>query len=93
MATTTDKTFLALPPPPTTYKDNPRANVSVEEEKMYTEVLAHFTKTDTSYTIPHVEKDAELMDAEKFWLSRDCLLRCVASRSNEVSSDYFPCVV
>lgn len=78
MAAATDKTFLALPPPPTTYDDDPRGNISVEEQKMYNEVLAHFTKTDPVYTIPHVEKGAELMDEEKFWLSRDCLLRYVA---------------
>ncbi|KAF8183935.1 CRAL-TRIO domain-containing protein [Pholiota molesta] len=86
MAAATDKTFLALPPPPTTYDDDPRANISAEEQKMYDEVLAHFTKTDPVYTIPQAEKDAELMDEEKFWLSRDCLLRYLRASKWKVNA-------
>ncbi|TFK27524.1 CRAL/TRIO domain-containing protein, partial [Coprinopsis marcescibilis] len=42
------------------------------EEGMYNEVLAHFAKD--GYLIPDEEK-GELLEKEKFWLSRECLLR------------------
>lgn len=36
-------------------------------------MLAHFQKED--YALPDVEKDPSLMEAEKFWLTNDCILR------------------
>ena len=41
---------------------------------MYNEVLAHFSP-DT-YTLPGVEK-GELSEFERFWVSRECILRYV----------------
>ncbi|KAF8968123.1 CRAL-TRIO domain-containing protein [Flammula alnicola] len=69
-----DKVFLPLHPPPTTYKNEPHAVLSNSEQTMYDEVLAHFTKSDPEYSLPNIEK-GELMDEEKFWLSRECILR------------------
>ena len=76
-ATTTDKTIhVPLHPPSTTCKDDPHATLSDSGQKMYDEVLAYFTKSEPEYALPN-EKDGKLTDAEKFWLSRECLLRCV----------------
>jgi len=69
-----EKTVLPIPPPPTTFKDDPRATLSTNEQTMYDEVLAHFAKQDPVYTLPNAE-NGELKDDEKFWLSRECLLR------------------
>ena len=63
-------------PPPTIHKDDPRATrLEESEQAMYDEVVNHFSQTD--YSIPNVEK-GELMDQEKFWLSRECILRYVS---------------
>lgn len=71
-----EKVFLPIPPPPTIYKENPHAHLSSSEQSMYDEVLGHFTRIEPEYTIPNTEK-GELTDEEKFWLSRECLLRYV----------------
>jgi hypothetical protein len=68
------KVFLPIPPP-TIYKDDPRASLEESEQAMYNEVVEHFSQTD--YSIPNIEK-GELMDQEKFWLSRECILRYVS---------------
>ena len=68
------KVYLPIPPP-TVYKDDPRASLEESEQAMYDEVVKHFTQTD--YSIPDIEK-GELMDQEKFWLSRECILRFVS---------------
>lgn len=68
------KVFLPIPPP-TIYKDDPRATLEESELAMYNEVVEHFSQTD--YSIPNIEK-GELMDQEKFWLSRECILRYVS---------------
>jgi hypothetical protein len=68
-----EKVYLPIPPP-TTYQDDPRAKLEESEQLMYDEVVKHFNQTD--YSIPNVEK-GELMDQEKFWLSRECILRYV----------------
>jgi hypothetical protein len=68
------KVFLPIPPP-TIYKDDPRATLGESEQAMYNEVVEHFGQTD--YSIPNIEK-GELMDQEKFWLSRECILRYVS---------------
>lgn len=70
----TEKVFTQLQPPTTTYKDDPHAVLSQSEQTVYDEVLEHFTKLEPVYSIPNVEK-GELMDEEKFWLSRECILR------------------
>lgn len=41
---------------------------------MYNEVLAHFSPG--TYALPNVEK-GELSEFEKFWVSRECILRYV----------------
>jgi len=69
-----DKVFLPIPPPSAPHKDDPRAVLSANEQKMYDEALSHFTRSDPVYSIPNVEK-GELTDQEKFWLSRECILR------------------
>ncbi|KAG6813394.1 hypothetical protein H0H92_011371 [Tricholoma furcatifolium] len=58
--------------PPSVCESDPRANLSDVEQQMYDEVLNHLS--DAAYSIPEEEK-GELTEAEKFWLSRECLLR------------------
>jgi len=74
-----EKVHTPLPPSETIYKDDPRAILSTAEQSMYEEVLAHFASENSVYTLPGVEKKGELQDREKFWLSRECILRCVNS--------------
>lgn len=69
-----EKVYLPLAPPPTTYKEDPRAVLSGAEQLIYDEVLARFANEDPPYTLPGVEK-GELQDYERFWLSRECILR------------------
>ena len=69
-----NKVFLPIHPP-TIYKDDPRAKLEESEQATYDEVVKHFSQTD--YSIPNIEK-GELMDQEKFWLSRECILRYVS---------------
>lgn len=76
MASDSSKIITALRPTPDQVQNDPRASLSESEQKMYTEVLGHFTKPE--YVIPGVE-NGELRDVEKFWLSRECILRCVIS--------------
>ncbi|KAG5353521.1 hypothetical protein C0989_005968 [Termitomyces sp. Mn162] len=59
--------------PPTVHDADPRANLSDVEQEMYEVVLQYFL--DTSYSLPGNEGKGELTEAEKFWLSRECLLR------------------
>ena len=68
------KVFLPIPPP-TICKDDPRASLEEAEQAIYDEVVKHFSQAD--YSIPNIEK-GELMDQEKFWLSRECILRYVS---------------
>ena len=68
------KTFAPIPPPPSKYKDDPHVTLSSSEKAMYDEVLAHFTSQDPVYALPKIENGV-LMEEEKFWLSRECLLR------------------
>ncbi|KAH9481360.1 CRAL-TRIO domain-containing protein C23B6.04c [Psilocybe cubensis] len=81
---TAEKVFLPIPPPVTPYKDDPRAVLSKSEQAMYDEVLAHFTRADPVYVIPNIEK-GELTEQEKFWLSRECLLRYLRASKWKVS--------
>jgi phosphatidylinositol/phosphatidylcholine transfer protein len=69
----TEKVFLPIPPT-TIYKNDPRASLEESEQAIYDEVVNHFSQTD--YSIPNIEK-GELTDQEKFWLSRECILRYV----------------
>jgi len=69
-----EKVFTQIQPPTTTYKEDPHAVLSQSEQRIYDEVLGHFTKLEPAYSIPNFEK-GELMDEEKFWLSRECILR------------------
>ena len=71
-----EKVFLPIVPPPTIYKDDPRAELEESEQALYDEVEKHFSQTD--YSLPNIEK-GELMDQEKFWLSRECILRYVST--------------
>ena len=68
-----EKVYLPIPPP-TIHQDDPRAILEESEQSIYDEVVKHFSQTD--YSIPNIEK-GELMDQEKFWLSRECILRYV----------------
>ena len=69
-----EKVFLPKRPP-TIYEDDPAPELKDSEQSMYNEVVEHFSQTN--YSIPNVEK-GELMDQEKFWLSRECILRYVS---------------
>jgi CRAL/TRIO, N-terminal domain len=71
-----DKIYTPVPPKASYFDEDPRATLSSEQEPMYNEVLAHFTKE--GYLLPNVESsEGALTEKEKFWLSRECLLRCV----------------
>ncbi|KAG6877808.1 hypothetical protein C0993_003782 [Termitomyces sp. T159_Od127] len=59
--------------PPTIHEADPRADLLDVEQKMYDDVLQHFS--DPTYSLPGIEEKGELTEAEKFWLSRECLLR------------------
>jgi len=72
-----DKVYTPLPPPRTVHQSDPRdhASLSESERAMYDEVLAYFAAEDPVYTIPGILEKGELQDHEKFWLSRECILR------------------
>ncbi|TFK75199.1 CRAL/TRIO domain-containing protein [Pluteus cervinus] len=67
------KVYTPLPPPPTTLQSDPRETLTETELGQYDEVLVHFTKDE--YKLPGQDPAMELEEAEKFWLSRECLLR------------------
>ncbi|KAF4613495.1 hypothetical protein D9613_007525 [Agrocybe pediades] len=84
--TSSDKVFLPIPPPTAIlHKNDPRAVLSTNEQKMFDEVLAHFTRADPVYVLPDVE-NGELTEREKFWLSRECLLRYLRASKWKVST-------
>ena len=60
--------------PPTVCETDPREVLTDVEQEMYDHVLKHFS--EAAYMIPEVENGV-LTEAEKFWLSRECLLRYV----------------
>ncbi|TFK40424.1 CRAL/TRIO domain-containing protein [Crucibulum laeve] len=67
-----EKTYTPLPPASPVHQEDPRAKITNAEQAMYDEVLKHFS--DENYELPGAEKGL-LTDDEKFWLSRECLLR------------------
>lgn len=69
-----EKCYEPTAPPPPIVEADPRGTLTEAERNLYKAVLEHFS-SDT-YVIPGLE-NGELTDAEKFWLSRECLLRCV----------------
>ncbi|KAF9526403.1 CRAL-TRIO domain-containing protein [Crepidotus variabilis] len=79
------KVTTVSPPPPSPYAEDPRAVLSESEQRMYNEVLAHFTKEDLVYVIPNVER-GELDENEKFWLSRECILRYLRASKWKVAT-------
>ena len=74
-SSSSEKVFLPISPPTICNKDDPRASLEESEQAIYDEVEKHFSQTD--YSIPNIEK-GQLMDQEKFWLSRECILRYVS---------------
>ena len=74
MSSDKEKVYIPVAPIPI-FQEDPRATVSDTEQAMYDTVLEHFSAD--SYVLPNVDENGELMPAEKFWLSRECLLRCV----------------
>ena len=80
-----EKVYTPVAPIPI-FQEDPRATVSDTEQAMYDTVLEHFSAD--SYVLPNVDENGGLMPAEKFWLSRECLLRCVylAPRSATLAS-------
>ncbi len=70
-----DKVYTQIPPPQTPVVEDPHAQLSTTEQEKYQEVLDYFSK-DT-YTLPDVQNDAQLSEEERFWLSRECILRYV----------------
>jgi hypothetical protein len=65
-----DYTPIAPPALPVHFK--PDTTLTADQEQLYKQVLAHFSKPE--YTIPGLE-NGELTETEKFWLSHECLLR------------------
>ncbi|KAH6913445.1 CRAL-TRIO domain-containing protein [Coprinopsis sp. MPI-PUGE-AT-0042] len=71
--------YTPIPVPPlekSKFTEDPRGNLTEAEEDMYGQIVAHFSRV--GYTLPHIEDGepgGELSEKEKFWLSRDCLLR------------------
>lgn len=65
-------TVFETPVPPTVHETDPRVDLTDSEQLIYEDVLKHFN--DPTYNIPGVEQ-GELTEQERFWLSRDCLLR------------------
>ena len=74
-----EKVYTPMAPPSTIYKNDPRAVLSSAEQIIYDELFAHFTAENPLYTLPDVE-NGELQEREKFWLSRECILRYVELR-------------
>ncbi|PPR00899.1 hypothetical protein CVT24_000384 [Panaeolus cyanescens] len=77
------KVYLPLRPKPA-QKEDPRAAMSESEQTMYDEVLQHFSKEDPPYSIANVEK-GELSEQEKFWLSKETILRYLRASKWKVS--------
>ncbi|RDX57013.1 CRAL/TRIO domain-containing protein [Lentinus brumalis] len=77
MAPAEDKVYVS-PPPPRISVDPavlpPQLKLTESQQKLYDEVLEHFTKE--GYELPEVENGA-LTEEEKFWLSCECLLRFI----------------
>jgi len=67
------KVFTPISPLPKYFSSNPRAGLSEHEQALYSQVLDHFAAF--GYRIPGVEEKPELTEDEKFWLSRECILR------------------
>ncbi|KAF8150003.1 CRAL/TRIO domain-containing protein [Crassisporium funariophilum] len=80
-----EKVVLPIHPPQSIYKDDPRAVLTESEQSMYDEVLRHFTREEPVYSIPNIEK-GELLDDEKFWLSREGLLRYLRASKWKVAT-------
>ncbi|KAI0750119.1 CRAL/TRIO domain-containing protein [Daedaleopsis nitida] len=72
----TNNKIYEAPSPPTISVDPttppPPLKLTDVQQKMYDEVLQHFSKED--YKLPE-EESAALKEEEKFWLSSECLLR------------------
>ena len=87
-----EKVYTPVAPIPI-FQEDPRATVSDTEQAMYDTVLEHFSAD--SYVLPNVDENGGLTPAEKFWLSRECLLRCVylAPRSATLASTNLQAVI
>ncbi|KAH9856671.1 CRAL/TRIO domain-containing protein [Lenzites betulinus] len=75
MATQTETIYEARPPPHIPVDPAvlpPQLKTTDAQKALYDEVFKHFDKDD--YVLPGVENGA-LTEAEKFWLSYECLLR------------------
>lgn len=69
-----DKVYTQIPPSPAPQSaEDSHAQLSASEQEKYHEVLDYFSKD--AYALPNVERDAQLTEEEKFWLSRECMLR------------------
>lgn len=64
-------TPLPVPPAPADLKPPPPLEGSQEEKRL--QLLAHFGNDE--YKLPNVDENQALMEAEKFWLTNDCILR------------------
>lgn len=83
-----NKVYTQIPPPPTPQSaEDAHPQLSASEQEKYQEVLDYIS--NDTYTLPDVERDAQLSEEEKFWLSRECILRYLLrvslqqARSNE----------
>jgi hypothetical protein len=68
------KIYDPIEPPATPCPKDPRAHLTDREQLMYDAVLQRFSRDD--YLIPGLENGA-LREAEKFFLSYECLHRSV----------------
>ncbi|KAF8656275.1 hypothetical protein AX16_002711 [Volvariella volvacea WC 439] len=68
-----DPVYAPLAPESAPPIEDPRASLTEVQGTQYEEVLSHFSKE--KYKLPGIEADAELTEKERFWLTRECLLR------------------
>ena len=72
-STMSDKVY-TLAAPPSREDAKPPVELTENEQDMYEKVLKHFSSPE--YALPGIEK-GQLKEEEKFWLSKECIVRCV----------------
>lgn len=68
------KVYTPLPVPLPAVNKDPKGELTAAEQEQYDDTLAYFSRN--AYELPSVEPPTPLEDVEKFWLSRECFLRC-----------------
>jgi hypothetical protein len=70
-----EKVYVPIEPPSAPFPADPRANLTDVEQTMYDAVLEHFSREN--YTTPGLA-DGALTEAEKCFVSYECILRWVS---------------